>query len=241
VVKYRFEPVGTPRDMSDIFFQTLLPKHNWTPDVKKTNHSILVGVDEPHVKLLHFVVAVVHAIKIFGQYGKLMERLKISCAVINYAMDANRVVVHHPKVTGQRLKKITRESLQEWIEGLCDSFAGDDSQRCYQGDGDATLDVAVGLIDGIPQQATTDGVGKTADELYRWHLENVKAQKDSGLYKVSEVEKQKELQRSTLMNQINREVTGKLLVFLLFFFIFYSNIKFGFTVFYVILSKFTCH
>ncbi len=54
-------------------------------------------------------------------------------------------------MTSQRLKKFTRESLQEWIEGLCDSFAGDDSQRCYQGDGDATLDVAVGLIDGIPQ------------------------------------------------------------------------------------------
>jgi hypothetical protein len=75
--------VGTPRDMSDIFFQMLLSKHNWTPDVKKTNHSILFGVDEPHVKLLHFVVAVVHAIKIFWQYRKLMEWLKISCAVIN--------------------------------------------------------------------------------------------------------------------------------------------------------------
>ncbi len=72
MVKYRFEPVGTPRDMSDIFFQTLPPKHNWTPDVKKTNHSILVGVDEPHVKLLHFIVAVVHAIKIFGQYGNVV-------------------------------------------------------------------------------------------------------------------------------------------------------------------------
>jgi hypothetical protein len=51
-------------------------------------------------------------------------------------------------------------------------------------------------LDGIPQQAITDGVGKTADELYRWHLENLKAQKDSGPYKVSEVEKQKELQHS---------------------------------------------
>jgi hypothetical protein len=61
--------VGTPRDMTDIFFLKLSPKHNWTPDVKKTNHSILVGVDCPHMKLLHFVVAVVHALKIFGQYG----------------------------------------------------------------------------------------------------------------------------------------------------------------------------
>jgi hypothetical protein len=85
---------------------------------------------------------------------------------------------------------------------------------------DVTLDVAVGLIDGIPQQAT-----------------NVKAQKDSGLYKVSEVEKQKELQCSTLMNQINRVVTGKLL----FFFFFYSNITFAFMVFYVMLFRFTCH
>jgi hypothetical protein len=148
--------------------------------------------------------------------------VEISCAVINHAMDVNRVVVHHPKVTGQRLKKITRESLQEWIEGLCDIFASDDSQRCYQGDGDAPLDVAVGLIVGIPWQASTYGVGKTADELYRWHLENVEAQKDSGLYKVSEVEKQKELQHSTLMNQKNRVVTGKLLSVLLLF----SNITF---------------
>jgi hypothetical protein len=55
--------VGTPRDLTDIFFLMLQPKHNWTPDVKKTNHSILVGVDDPHVKVLHFVVAVVHVQK----------------------------------------------------------------------------------------------------------------------------------------------------------------------------------
>jgi hypothetical protein len=135
--------------MTDIFFLMLPPKQNWTTDEKKTNHSILVGEDDPHVKLLHFVVAVVHALKSFGQYGKLMEPLKMSCAVINYAMDVNRVVDHHPKVTGQRLKKNTRESLQEWIEGLCDTFAADDAQRCYQGGGEAPLDVAISLIDGI--------------------------------------------------------------------------------------------
>lgn len=68
----------TPED-----YDLLPPKNNWTPEVKKNNSSILIGSDQPPVTLLHFVVGVVHALKVYGQYGQLTKRYDMGCKVIN--------------------------------------------------------------------------------------------------------------------------------------------------------------
>jgi hypothetical protein len=70
------------------------------------------------------VVGVVHALKVYGQYGQLTK-----CYSVNYGLSLNRVVVHHKKLGGQHLRLLNREMLQTWIETLSDNFSGNDNNR----------------------------------------------------------------------------------------------------------------
>ena len=67
-------------------YDQLLPKNNWTPEVKKRTSSILVGCNDPPVPLVHFAVGVVHALKVYGQYGQLTKRYEMGCKVIIYGL-----------------------------------------------------------------------------------------------------------------------------------------------------------
>ena len=132
-------------------YNQLPPKNNWTPEVKKSTSSILVGNDEPPVPLAHFAVGVVHALKVYGQYGQLTKRYEMGCKVINYGLAINRVVVAHKKLGGQRLRLLNREMLQSWIENLCDNFSGNDTERYFQGDGNAPIKIVKdGTSGGVP-------------------------------------------------------------------------------------------
>jgi hypothetical protein len=113
-------------------------------------------------------------------------------------------------VQGQRLRLISREMLQSWIESLCKNFSSDETNSYFQGDGVAGEVTDAALI-GIPRHALTDGTEKTANQLYSYHLDNLKAQKDAGNYLVSEAERAQEMQRTNMMNNINRVTSGKLI------------------------------
>ncbi len=80
--------------MSAAEYDQLPPKNNWTPEVKKSTPSILVGNDEPPVPLAHFAVGVVHALKVYGEYGQLTKCYEMGCKVINYGLAINRVLLH---------------------------------------------------------------------------------------------------------------------------------------------------
>ncbi len=100
--------------------------------------------------------------------------------------------------------------LQTWIETLCDNFSGNDNNRYFQGDGNAPVDIARdGASGGVPAPAFTDGSVSTADQLFTYHLYNIKAQKQAGLHLTSEENRAKEIQRNNLMNNINRVTSGK--------------------------------
>ena len=230
--------MGTPKQMEVADFKTLPSKHNWTPEVKKGNSSIFVDDRDPPVIIAHFAVAVVHAVKAYGQYGKLTERYKTACGVINYALEVNKFVVPHSKVQGQRLRLISREMLQSWIESLCENFSGDNTNHYFQGDGDAG-EVTDEVFIGIPRHALTDGTQKTANQLYSYHLDNLKAQKEAGNYLVSEAERAQEIQRTNMMNNINRVTSGTLIVLTLSF----SLYKCYLTVFYLLIlcCRFNTH
>jgi hypothetical protein len=70
----------------------------------------------------------VHDVKAYGQYGQLTKRYETACKVMNYALFVNRVVVPHGKLGGQHLRQLTREMMQNWVEGLCDNFAGEETE-----------------------------------------------------------------------------------------------------------------
>jgi hypothetical protein len=102
------------------------------------------------------------------------------------------------------------------VKELCQNFAGVESKRYYQGDG--MISNVDELLGDVPSHATTDGANKSACQLYEFHLYTLKAQKDLGLYKLSESNWAKEAARSALMGDINR-VTQDLFVLLCFCFI----------------------
>jgi hypothetical protein len=50
-------------------------------------------------------------------------------------------------------------------------FAGNDTVRYFQGDGDAPPEISVGGTDGrVPSHTFTDGTVRTADQLHKFHL-----------------------------------------------------------------------
>jgi hypothetical protein len=197
IAKSRYVPFKRPKEMTPADYDLLPPKNNWTPEVKKNNSSILIGSDQPPVTLLHFVVGVVHALKAYGQYGQLTKRYDMGCKVINYGLSLTRVVVHHKKLGGQHLRLLNREMLQTWIETLCNNFSGNDNNRYFQGDGNAPVEIARdGASGGAPAPAFTDGSVSTADQLFTYHLYNIKAQKQAGLHLTSEDNRAKEIQHN---------------------------------------------
>jgi len=200
--------------MSPADFDKLPAKNNWTPEVKKSFASILFGVNDPPVLLTHFVIGVVFHVKPYGQYGQLTKRLDTACAVINYALCINRVLVPNRKVGGQRLRLLTREMLQNWVESLCDNYSGHDTDRYFQGDGAAPIDIATSLVDsGIPAHALTDGIDQSAEQLFCYFLYNIMAQKEAGNHLVSDAAKAKDASRVALLNNINRVTSGKSYMF----------------------------
>jgi hypothetical protein len=100
--------------------------------VKRGAASILDGDNNPLVLLHHFVVASVHAVKVYGQYGAVL-RYETACKIINYGLVVNKVVVPNKKLGGQHLHLMQRDMLQSLVENLCESFAGDNSKRHYPG------------------------------------------------------------------------------------------------------------
>ncbi len=131
----------------------------------------------------HFVVASVHAVTVYGKCGAVLKRYGTTCKIIIYGLIVNKVVVPNKKLGGQRLRLVQRDMLQSWVENLCESLAGDNSDCHYQGDGVAppfiTLD---GVEIGVPPHAFTDGVERMADQLYNFMLSEVKAQKELRLH-----------------------------------------------------------
>jgi len=105
--------------------------------IKKCRSSIFVVDHDPLDILSHFAVAVVHTVKVYGQYGKLTERYKTACIVINHALKVNKFVVPHSKVQGQHLWFLNHEMLQSWVENLIDNFSVDEANHYFQGDEDA--------------------------------------------------------------------------------------------------------
>jgi hypothetical protein len=100
--------------------------------------------------------------------------------------------------------------LQRWIENLCDNFSGNDTERYFQGDGNAPIEIAMdGTSGGVPAYASTDGSVTTADQLFKYCLYNIKAQKQAGLHLTLYDSRAKEVQRNNFMNNINRVTSGK--------------------------------
>jgi hypothetical protein len=197
-------------------FNDVPPKHIWTIEVKKGMASVVMGNNMPFVPISHFVVAVVHEVRVFGEFGKLDKRMDQACAVINYGMTTNHVVVLHKKDAGQRLKNIKVDSLKDWVTELCNSFEGSlDSTRTFQGDGDAPMEISRdGIGSGVPSHAFTNGSVMTSDQ---FHLYNIKAQKEAGHHLSSEETRQREAERARLMNQITRVTSGNIYCFNFFF------------------------
>jgi len=76
----------------------------------------LVGKEDPFVTLVHLVVGVVHVVKVYGEYGKLIKHYEMAYKVVNYAIVLNYVVVSHSKFSGQHLCSINVEMLQTSLQ-----------------------------------------------------------------------------------------------------------------------------
>ncbi len=69
--------MGTPKEIEVADFKNLPSKHNWTLEVKKGHSSIFIDERDPPVMIAHFAVAAVHAVKVYGQYGKLTKGIRL--------------------------------------------------------------------------------------------------------------------------------------------------------------------
>jgi hypothetical protein len=167
----------------------------------------LVGKEDPFVTLVHLVVGVVHVVKVYGEYGKLIKHYEMAYKVVNYAIVLNYVVVSHSKFSGQHLCSINVEMLQNCIQHLLDNFGSYDVEISFQGDG------------ATPSHAFTDGSIGTAGQLFKFHLYKIKAQKEAGLHLTLDENRAKEAERNRLMNSINRVTSSKSSLFLFYFFL----------------------
>jgi hypothetical protein len=183
-----------PKQRTAAEYDKLPPKNNWTPEVKKGTASIIVSEDDPPLLLHHFVVGVVDAVKAYGQYGQLIKQYEMACKVINYGLVDNRVVVPHKKLGGQGLQLLNREMLQSCVENLCNNFSEDDTEKHYQGDGAEPPEISHdGTVGGINSHAFTDGTVRAAEHLHKFHLYNMKTQKQEGLHLASDEVRSKEV------------------------------------------------
>jgi hypothetical protein len=197
-------------------YEKLPAKNNWTPEVKQGTSSILEGDSSPPVLLQHIAVAAVHSVKVCGQYGLVMKQYKTACKVINHGLTINRVVVPNHKLGGQHLCVVQHDMLQTWVETLCESFSGDDSDRHYQGDGIAPPEITLdGTGSGVTAHTFTDVAEKTADQLYSHLLPEVKAQKALGAHLLSNSDRTKQRMETNLLGNIYHVTAGKLLLLFL--------------------------
>jgi hypothetical protein len=103
--------------------------------------------------------------------------------------------------------------LQSWVENLCDNFSGDDTERHIQGDGAAPPEISHdGTMGSVDSHAFTDGTVQASDHLHKFHLYNIKSQKQAGLHLTSDEVRSKEAQHTTLLNNRNRVISGKYFV-----------------------------
>ena len=174
--------------MTPLDYGSLQVRSSWLAQVRKSKKSILLGAGDPPVLLSHFIVAIAHHVKVYGQHGAVCQRFDMACKVVNYGVHLNRFVVPNQQYGGSRLKDITWDTYVDWVK----------------------------------EHAATDGANKSACQLYEFHLYTLKAQKDLGLYKLSESDRAKEAARSALMGDINR-VTQGLLYFNLFLLHYYYS------------------
>jgi len=213
VTKFRYVTLKTPWEMTREEYERLSAKNNWMPEVKLRTSSILDDSNSP-VTLVHFVLCVVHSVKVYGHYGEVTKHYETACKVINYGLSTNKVVVSNQKVRGQHLQHAQKDMLQDWLETLSDGFPGDGSDRHYQGDGIATDQIALdGADSGVPPHAFTDGAEVTADQLYNRMLSEVKTQKEVGLHRVSTTDQTKQRIEANLLNNINCIMSGECLLF----------------------------
>jgi hypothetical protein len=137
------------------------------------------------------------------------------------ALPYNRVVVAHKKLGGQRLRLLNHEMWQSWVVSLCEKFSSNGTERYYQGDGNAPVEISWdGASGGVLAHAFTDGTIATADQLFKFYLYNIKAQMQAGLHLTSDDNRAKEVQLNNLLNSINRVTSSKLfLLHLVFIFL----------------------
>jgi hypothetical protein len=68
-------------------------RSSWLAQVKTSKKSILLGVGDPHVLLSHFIVAIAHHVKVYGQHDAVCQRFDMACKVVNYGVHLNCFVV----------------------------------------------------------------------------------------------------------------------------------------------------
>ena len=85
--------------------------------------------------------------------------------------------------------------LQSWDENICDNFSSDEMERHFQGDKATPPEISYdGAVGGVDSHAFTDGAVQITDHLHKFHLYNVKAQKQAGLHLTSDEVRSKEVQ-----------------------------------------------
>lgn len=176
-------------------------------EVKSSPCSFIMDEDAPPVLLGHFLVGVSFTLKVFSTYGMMAKNFAMVTETLNYALDANHVVVPHSKCIGQRLRKLQDQSVRQWLEELCNAFSGDDSQRTYQGDGH--MDVEGGAGVGIPSRGLTSGENKSADEYYQYMLAELKAHKDAKTWLLTASAREQQRTNNIILGNINSVVAGK--------------------------------
>jgi hypothetical protein len=68
--------------MTPLDYGSLQVRSSWLAQVRKSKKSILLGAGDPPVLLSHFIVAIAHHVKVYGQHGAFFQRFDMACKVV---------------------------------------------------------------------------------------------------------------------------------------------------------------
>jgi hypothetical protein len=174
----------SPTEMTSEEYVEFPAKSNWNANVKYSLYSINANSTEPRIRLCHFIMVIAYKLKIFGEdaFGKVLARCKIGAAVVNHALELNKVFFVSGGIRNRisvRVRPLNEETFKAVVQDILKCTNDTNLQRNYVGDGAGDVEIA-GL--GLPPSALTDGSTPSAEILFKRCLHEVKALVDSQAY-----------------------------------------------------------
>jgi len=156
-----------PREMTSEEYVEFPAKSNWNANVKYSLYSINANSTEPRIRLCHFIMVIAYKLKIFGEdaFGKVLARCKIGAAVVNHALELNKVFFVSGGIRNRisvRVRPLNEETFKAVVQDILKCTNNTNLQHNYVGDGAGDVEIAEIAAARI-QSALLDGITRVTN------------------------------------------------------------------------------